>query len=125
MTKEKKNNVNGYDKTGWIRSLIDGSFLSREIVFKHFRFILFLMFLGLLYIWNRNHAEKLVRETIKLKREVEELKSEQLSVTSTLMRLSQQSEVESLIVKQNLDLINSETPPFKLTVQCPKREKKY
>lgn len=108
----KKNNI--------IRSIIDGTFLSREIVFKNIWFIVFLVFLALIYIANRNHAEKIVRETVRLKKEVDELKSEQLTITSTLMKISQQSEVESLVVKYNLDLYPSEEPPYKVTVSCPK-----
>lgn len=118
MTEKKehtsKNNIN------FIRSIIDGTYLSKEIILKNIWFIVFLFFLALIYIVNRNHAEKLVRETIKLQKEVDELKSEQLSVTSTLMRLSQQSEVESLMVRHNLDLKSSDIPPYKIIIECQK-----
>lgn len=104
----------------FIRSIIDGTYLSKEIILKNIWFIAFLVLLALVYIVNRNHAEKLVRETIKLQKEVDELKTEQLSVTSTLMKLSQQSEVESLIVNHNLDLKSSDIPPYKITIECQK-----
>lgn len=107
-------------KRNILRSIIDGTFLSREIIFKNIRFIIFLVFLALVYIANRNYAEKIVRDTVRLKKEVDELKSEQLTITSTLMKISQQSEVESLVVKYNLDLYPSEEPPYKITVSCPK-----
>ncbi len=107
-------------KKNIVRSIIDGTFLSREIVFKNIWFIIFLFFLALIYIANRNHAEKIVRDTVRLKKEVDELKAEQLTITSMLMKISQQSEVERLVVKHNLDLYPSEEPPYKITVSCPK-----
>ncbi|MCX7862303.1 MAG: FtsL-like putative cell division protein [Bacteroidales bacterium] len=120
MSNNNQNSEKEAKRKGILRSIIDGSFLSREIVFKNIWFIVFLVFLGLIYIANRNHAEKIVRETVRLKKEVDELKSEQLSITSTLMKISQQSQVESLVVKYNLDLVSSEEPPYKITVACPK-----
>ncbi len=107
-------------KSSFLRSIIDGTFLSKEIILKNIGFIVLLFVLALIYIINRYYAEKIVRETIKLQKEVDELKSEQLSVTSTLMKLSQQSEVESLIVKHNLDLKSSDIPPYKITIECQK-----
>jgi|YNPMSStandDraft_1061717.scaffolds.fasta_scaffold00417_22 hypothetical protein len=115
---EKKQNIN--NKTNFIRSIIDGTFLSKELILKNIGFISLLFFLALIYIINRYYAENLVRETIKLQKEVEELKSEQLFVTSTLMKLSQQSEVESLMIIHNLDLKSSDIPPYKITIECQK-----
>jgi hypothetical protein len=112
--KEEKLNIK---KT--LKSIIDGTY-PKEIILKNIGFILFLVFLSFIYIGNRNYTEKIERENIKLQKEIEELKSEQLTVTSILMRISQQSQVESLIVKHNLDLINSETQPYKLLVKCQK-----
>lgn len=112
MTKENKNS-----EFYW-KSIIDGSFLSREIILKNLWFILYLAFLGLLHIANRNHAERIARQFNNLKIEVEELKAEQLSVTSKLMQLTQQSEIEKLIQEKQLDLVISNQPPFKISVPC-------
>ncbi len=120
MSEEKEHIENNNSKKNFLRSILDGSLLSREVILKNIRFISFLVFLGLLYIANRNHAERLLRETINLKKEVEELKSEQLSVSSKLMQISQQSEVEKLMQEQQLDLNNSDKPPFKITLKCQK-----
>jgi len=107
-------------KKQFLRSIIDGSLLTRELILKHLPFISYLLLLGLIYIANRNHAEHLLRETIQLKKEIEELKAEQLSVSSKLMQISQQSEVEKLMQQQQLDLSNSDKPPFKITIPCRK-----
>lgn len=120
MNQEKKYNGNNYFKKNFLRSIVDGSFFSKEIILKNINYISFLVFLGLIYIANRNHAERLLRETIKLKKEVEELKSEQLTISSKLMQISQQSYVEKIMKEQQLELYNSDTPPFKITLECQK-----
>lgn len=104
----------------FFRSVLDGSLLSKEVILKNIRFIMYLVFLGLVYIANRNHAERILRQTINLKKEVEELKAEHMSVSSTLMQISQQSEVEKLMQQQELDLNNSDKPPYKITLSCRK-----
>ncbi len=99
-----------------IRSLADGSLFTKEVILKNIPFLLFLLFLGLVYIANHYQAEKLVRQTIELKKEIEQLKAEHLSVTSALMQISQQSEVEKLIQEKQLDLQTSEQPPKKIII---------
>lgn len=116
MTNEKENRSNNF-KFYW-KSIIDGSLLSREIILKNLWFILYLAFLGLIYIANRNHAERIARQINSLKTEVEELKAEQLSITSKLMQMTQQSEIEKLIQEKQLDLVISNQPPFKISVPC-------
>ncbi|GAB4446609.1 MAG: hypothetical protein Fur0028_01190 [Bacteroidales bacterium] len=120
MNKEKKNIESKTSRKDFFRSILDGSLLSREVILKNIGFIVYLVFLGLVYIANRNHAERILRQTINLKKEVEELKAEHMSVSSTLMQISQQSEVEKLMQEQQLDLSNSDKPPFKITVSCQK-----
>jgi len=120
MTEPKEHMDSKASKKEFFRSILDGSLLTRELILSNLRFILYLVFLGLLYIANRNHAEHLLRETIKLKKEIEELKAEQLSVSSKLMQISQQSEVQKLMQQQQLDLSNSDKPPFKITLTCRK-----
>jgi hypothetical protein len=116
MSNEVKNNApnNNQSRQDFIRSLADGSLFTKEVLLKNIVFLLYLLFLGIVFIANRYNAENLVRETIVMKKDIEELKAEQLSVTSALMQISQQSEVEKLIQEQQLDLQNSDEPPKKI-----------
>ena len=97
-----------------IKELIDGTFLIRENVIRQLPFILFLTFLGLIYIGNRFHAERMVRQIEELKIEVGNLRSEQITITSELMNISRPSEVAALVESRGLGLKESMEPPKKL-----------
>lgn len=96
----------------FLGAILDGTFLSREIIIRQFPYIIFITVLCALYIANRYSTEKIVRETQALQNELKELRAEQISVTSELMQLSQQSEVMKLICKYNIGLSEAPEPPI-------------
>ncbi len=97
-----------------VKELIDGTFLIRENVLKQLPYLLFLTFLGVIYIGNRFHAERMVRQISDLKIEVGNLRSEQITITSELMNISRPSEVAALVESKGLGLKESVDPPKKL-----------
>lgn len=97
-----------------VKELIDGTFLIRENVLKQLPYLLFLTFLGVIYIGNRFHAERMVRQINDLKIEVGNLRSEQITITSELMNISRPSEVAALVESKGLGLKESVDPPKKL-----------
>ncbi len=99
------------------RAFMDGSLLSKEIIRKQFPFVIFLSLIAIGFIANRYQAEKIVRNTESLKIELKELRAEQISVTSELMQLSQQSEVVKLVTTNQLGLTESVDPPKKIIVK--------
>ncbi|MCK4663696.1 MAG: hypothetical protein KAT68_12570 [Bacteroidales bacterium] len=100
-----------------IKNVLDGSLLTREIVVKQFPFILFLVFLAVIYIGNRYHAEKIVRKTVALQTELKELRSEAITSSSELMYMSKQSEVVKLLKKKGINLKESVEPPKKIVIK--------
>jgi hypothetical protein len=94
-----------------VRSFLDGTLLTREIVLKQLPFVIFITMLCMLYIANRYSAEKIVRKTQIIQSELKELRAEQISITSELMQLSQQSEVVKLVNQNELGLVESVEPP--------------
>jgi hypothetical protein len=102
-------------KTGIrIKELIDGTVLVREDTRKQLPFVIFLTFLGIIYIGNRFYSERLVRQINDIKAEVSNLRSEQITITSELMNISRPSEVADLVKQKNLGLYESMEPPKKL-----------
>ena len=93
---------------------MDGTFLVRENMVRQLPFVLFLTFLGMIYIGNRFHAERMVRQINELKTEVGNLRSEQITTTSELMNISRPSEVAALVESKGLGLKESMEPPKKL-----------
>jgi hypothetical protein len=97
-----------------VKELIDGTFLVRENMIRQLPFVLFLTFLGVIYIGNRFHAERMVRQINDLKIEVGNLRSEQITITSELMNISRPSQVTALVESKGLGLQESLEPPKKL-----------
>lgn len=97
-----------------VKEIIDGTILVRENVIRQLPYLLFLTFLGIIYIGNRFHAEMMVRQIDQLKIEVSNLRSEQITTTSELMNISRPSEVTSLVESKGLGLKESMEPPKKL-----------
>lgn len=75
-----------------------------EWVFANFRFLMFLGFLGLIYIANAHLAEANVRKIQLLQREIKELKWEFISIKSETMYKSMQSQLEQNVSPGGLDL---------------------
>jgi hypothetical protein len=97
-----------------VKEIIDGTILVRENVIRQLPFLLFLTILGIIYIGNRFHAERMVRQIDNLKVEVSNLRSEQITTTSELMNISRPSEVAALVELRGLGLKESMEPPKKL-----------
>ena len=77
--------------------------------------ILFVLFLGLLYIGNTHYAEKTVRKINTLHADVEDLRADYTTLKSDLMFASKQSEVARKV--KNIGLKESLIPPHKIEVE--------
>lgn len=97
-----------------LRDFLDGTIITRKIVVKQLPFIVFLCIIAIIYIGNRYHAEKVIRDINKLQEEVKNLRAEEITTASELMRISRQSEVVKLIKEKNMGLEESTDPPAKI-----------
>jgi hypothetical protein len=97
-----------------IKEWFDGSIITRDAIVKQLPFILFVSFLGIIYIGNRYQAEKIVRKINKIEKEVKDLRTQSIFTASELMKESRQSEVIKKINKEGLELEESVTPPKKI-----------
>ena len=107
--------VERQELTGFsFKSIIDGSLLTVKAFVRQIPFILFGVLLTLIYIANRYHAEKMIRDLERLKTEVKDLRAEEITTDSELMNLNRPSNVQALIEKRELGLKFSEEPPKKI-----------
>ncbi|MFC2104838.1 FtsL-like putative cell division protein [Bacteroidota bacterium] len=104
-------------KLGSIKDLLDGSLIANDFIVKQLPFIVFLVILAFIYIANRYHAEKVVRASIELSREINDLRAEAITTSSELMLISKQSEVAKLVEKRGLGLKESVEPPRKIVIE--------
>lgn len=101
-----------------VSGFLDGKFFSRENLAKQIPFILFLTFIGVLYIANSYNAEKTIIEISRTKKQNEELRFAYITNKSDLMFHSKQSEVA--VKLKNSGIKESLVPPVKLYVKAGK-----
>ena len=95
----------------FFKGFIDGTLLTRNFVIKQLPFFLFIAFIGLIYISNRYHADRIRNKIFILKNELKELRAEALYTSSELMKLGRQTEVARELREKGLDLKESVQPP--------------
>ena len=100
-----------------VKEFVDTQEFSQARLVRNLPFILFLAVLGIVYIANQYHAEKLVNEVNQLKKERKEKRAEYISAASDLMRITRQSEVIKLVEENNLGLKPLTAPPKKIVIK--------
>lgn len=100
-----------------IRDLLSGEFLTREGVTKHIPYLLFISFLFVAYIAMGYQFERLERQKLETKEELEELNAAFKTLQADFEGRLQQSSVEKNIA--DLGLTQPINPPFLLESQNP------
>lgn len=98
-----------------LQHLVDGTILEGVVTKKNLPFTLFLILIVGFYIANTYNAERTIRNTAKIQKEVKELSSEYISMKSDLMFISNQSQVAQRVAP--LKLVEAKTPPHKLFIK--------
>lgn len=80
---------------------------------KYLRFVIFLVVIGLVYIWNAHMAEKQVRKKDDLNREIRELKSEYTTLNADMSFGTRQSEIAEIVDTLGLSILVD--APYALT----------
>ena len=75
-----------------------------NLVFGNFQYLLFLGFLGIIYIANAHFAEKGVRRIQHKQKEMKELKWQYTAIKSETMYKSMQSQIDQSLESTGLDL---------------------
>jgi hypothetical protein len=119
QAKSKKSK--GWKIGRYVVNVLDGSFLTKENVLNNVPFMGFLFLIAIVYISNSYYAEKNLRNSAKLNRELKELKSEFISTRSELMFVSKQSEVAKAV--NSIGLYESVAPPKKIVVEPEQLER--
>jgi hypothetical protein len=115
FSKEKEPNA-GSKLIGSVKEFVEIPKFNRETLVKQLPFILFLAVLGIVYIANQYHAERLVNDVNTLKKTRNEKRAEYISSASDLMQITQQSEVTRLVEEHNLGLKPLTAPPKKIRI---------
>lgn len=116
----KKDKAPKQDRSSGLKSLVTGSFLSKDKVVESLPFVFFLTFLGICYIANGYQAEKIIRRLYKTNNTIKELRSEYITTKSDLMVISKQSQVAK--TAEPLGLRELTSPPKKIIVSAEELE---
>jgi len=100
-----------------VKSFIGGTILTDERVTKQIPFLIFLAFLAILLITNRNWSERTIRKVEVLQGTLDELRSESITLSAKLMNSSRPSEIAKKVERANIDLQEPLRPPQKLVVK--------
>ncbi len=104
-------------KSNPIAMLLSGRLLTQEAVVKNLPYLLFLAFIGIVYIANGYLAEASVRKINTTQQEIKELRSEQISIKSELNNTIIESELKKIIAARKMGLEESIDPPKKIIVE--------
>ncbi len=119
MTKTEKNtNTTGTQTAFSFREIINGDIFAREQLMKNLWYILFVVFLTVVYIYNKYKTENVLIEIIKTQSQVKELRAYSVSNANELMSLSKESEVVRLVKKSGLNINELKMPPEKIIVKA-------
>ena len=94
------------------RILDPENYIRLDWMVRHGRFMIFLFFVIILYIFNSHYSVKTQFSIKKLDEEIKELNSEYIILKSEIMNLSKQSEVAKMVEADSLKIIT--TPPTPL-----------
>ncbi|MFA6580407.1 MAG: FtsL-like putative cell division protein [Paludibacter sp.] len=98
-------------KSSTIRDILNGEILSKNFFRKQYGLIIMIAFLAFFYVDNRFECETQLAKEIELKKKIQDLKYESLTISAELMEISRQSSVLGMVKSENLQLIESDIPP--------------
>lgn len=97
-----------------VRAFFNRDYIIRYFLRKEYPFLLFLLFLSMLYIWNSYKYEAENKRLKKEQKELAVLKFKSMEMQARLMKFSRQSQVLKKIDSLQIGLILSSDPPIVL-----------
>jgi Bacteriodetes cell division protein (FtsL-like) len=106
-----------------IYSLLKAKFLVSDDALKNWKFIVFLVILGMIMIANNHQYDAKNYKITELTNQVKELRSEFVDKRSELMKLKMESTVTKKMEARQI--VPSEVPPVKIVVEQKKDKKSF
>lgn len=111
--KADKTKPKGSGLFGWMsRWVKEDSSIGTSFPVKYLPKVMFVVVLGVVYVWNTHYAERSIRQIDKLETEVEDLRADVTTMEAEVMYGSKQSEVAKKV--KALGLVESKEPPYKI-----------
>lgn len=94
--------------------VLGGTILTEDFFLKNTRFMLVVFVIMVLYISNRYSCISKMAEIESLKKELKDVKYESLTISSDLMGVSRQTQVQTLVDQNDLKLETPSEPAYKI-----------
>jgi hypothetical protein len=99
-------------KSSKLRDVLNGNILTKRFIQKQYGLIIMIAVLAFMYVDNRYYCETQQAKEIQLKKKIQDLKYESLTISAELMTISRQSNVLKMINERGVNLIQTATPPI-------------
>ena len=108
-------------KSSTIRDFLNGNILTNKFLQKQYVLLIMIAALTFLYVDNRFYCETQLAKEIDLKKKIQDVKYESLTISAELMEISRQSNVMNKVNENGINLIQSTTPPIVIDDSIPKK----
>jgi len=99
-------------KSSSVRDILNGEILTKNFFKKQYILLIMISLLAFMYVGNRYSCETQMAKEIQLKKKIQDLKYESLTISSELMQISRQSSVLNMVKTSGLKLAEPTSPPI-------------
>ena len=117
QTKTKKSKWGYDDLIGYV---FGGGIFDRVLKSRRLPLVFLVLVLAVLYITNGYHAYYVEKQNEKLEKEIKELRAEDVATQRELISEKKYGNIQEKIVETGLELENSKTPPFTISMKKEK-----
>ncbi len=107
-------------KSSTVRDILNGNILTKKVFQKQYGLLVMIACLMFLYVDNRFYCETQLAKEITLKKKIQDVKYESLTIKAELMEISRQSNVLKMVRERGINLQETSTPP--IVIEEPKKE---
>lgn len=97
-----------------IMHVLSGTILTEDFFVKNTRFMFVVFFIVVLYISNRYSCISKMAEIQSLERDLKDVKYESLTISTDLIGVSRQTQVQTLVDQNGLELQVAKEPAFRI-----------
>jgi len=108
-------------KSSTLRDILNGNILTNKFLQKQYLLLIMIAVLTFLYVDNRFYCETQLAKEIDLKKKIQDVKYESLTISAELMEISRQSNVMNKVNESGITLIQSTTPPIVIEDSIPEK----
>lgn len=99
-------------KSSTLRDILNGNILTKKFFQKQYLLLIMIAILAFFYVDNRYYCETQLANEIELKKKIQDLKYEYLTISAELMNMTKESNVINMVKERGLNLKETVIPPI-------------